>query len=318
MPANVTFSWSQLIWSLVAILLVFGSLVCRRVLISRRRRENKERPLQKSKLLRPAGYSCLRNLDEAFDQLLFALLQAIAAGAIFGLAFAPIEPVLQGLILRRFSLTQLCAVPKSYGILILFGQAVAALIWCIRMARQTFKYEDGVRNWRLGARGEQAVAESLADPKLATAGYKAFHDVPGDGKWNIDHVVVGPGGLFVLETKACVRRKPKWEQQDHIVFFDGKTLRFPWRVDHRANGQAEANARWVREKLAPYAPKDILVQPVIVVPGWWVESQGKFPIKAMNATYLMDYVVSAKRLFAPEQLQQINARLDELCRTVEF
>jgi hypothetical protein len=317
-PANVTFSLSQLIWSLVAILFVFGALICRRVLINRRRRENKERPPQKSKLLRQAGYSCLCNLDEAFDQLLFALLQTIAAGAMFGLAFAPIEPVLAGLILRRFTFAQLCAVPKSYWFFVLCGAALGALIWCIRMARLTFKYEDNARNWRLGARGEQAVAESLADPKLAAAGYRAFHDVPGDGKWNIDHVVVGPGGLFVIETKACVRRKPKWEQQEHIVLFDGKALRFPWRVDHRAHGQAEANARWVREKLAPYAPKDILVQPVIVVPGWWVESQGKFPTKAMNATYLVDYLVTAKRLFAPEQLQQMNARLDELCRTVEF
>jgi hypothetical protein len=297
---------------------VIAALVCRRVLINRRRTENKERPPQKSKLLRPAGYSCLCNLDEAFEQLLFALLQTIGAGALFGIAFAPLEPVLRGLILRKFSFAQLCAVPNAYGVLVLSFLALVPLVWCIRSVRLVFKYEDDARNWRLGARGEQAVAESLADPKLAAAGYRAFHDLPGDGKWNIDHVVVGPGGLFVLETKACVRRKPKWDQPDHVVFYDGKILRFPWRVECKAVGQAEANARWVRENMAGYAPKDLVVQPMIVVTGWWVESRGNYQIKAMNATYLANYLTSAERRFAPEQLQSINTRLDELCRTVEF
>ena len=50
------------------------------------------------------------------------------------------------------------------------------------------KLATDVRNWRFGLRGEQAVAEKLADRTLAAAGYSAFHDVPGTGGWNIDHV----------------------------------------------------------------------------------------------------------------------------------
>jgi hypothetical protein len=142
--------------------------------------------------------------------------------------------------------------------------------------------------------------------------------VQGDADWNIDHVVVGPGGIFVIETKACVRRKSQGKQPEHVMVYDGKTLQFPWRFDDKAVGQAEANARWVREKLAPYSPADILVQPVIVMPGWWVESTGDYPIKAMNEKYLVNYLLNAKRLFAPQQLQGVSSRLDELCRTVEF
>jgi hypothetical protein len=193
-----------------------------------------------------------------------------------------------------------------------------ALLWCIRTSLLFSKHEDEIRSWRLGARGEQAVAESLADPKLAAAGYRAFHDLPGDGPWNTDHVVVGPGGVFVIETKACVRRKAKRDQPEHVVVYDGQTLRFPWRVEDRAVTQVESNVKWVRKKIAPYAPNDIVVMPVIVVPGWWVESLGDFPVKAMNATYLVNYLASAEWRFTPEQLRAINSRLDELCRTLEF
>jgi len=45
-----------------------------------------------------------------------------------------------------------------------------------------------VRNRRFGLRAEQAVAEKLADRTLAAAGYSAFHDVPGNGDRNTDHV----------------------------------------------------------------------------------------------------------------------------------
>lgn len=257
-------------------------------------------------------------VDDIFDQVTPVLLQALGAGAIFGLSLGPMVPVFWGLLLGRFTVAQLCSVPKSYVLLLGLLTMLAALVWSIRMSRLLFKYEDEARNWRLGASGEQAVAESLADPKLAAMGYRAFHDLPGDGKWNIDHLAVGPGGVFVIETKACVRRKSKSDQPDHTVVYDGRVLRFPWRVEHGAVAQAEANARWVREKIAPYAPKDILVHPVIVVPGWWVDSLGDFPVRAMNAKYLVNYLSTAKQRFTADQLRAINSRLDELCRTLEF
>lgn len=288
----------------------------------RRRKARKERPPQPAKLLRPAGYSSLCHVDDAFDKLFFAFMEAIGAGAIFGLflgaCFGPLAVVAHGLVLRQFSFAQLCAAPKSYMVFAILTAGLAALLWCIRSSLLTFRYEDEIRTWRLGARGEQAVAESLADQKLAAAGYRSFHDVPGDGPWNTDHVVVGPAGVFVIETKACVRRKAKGDQPEHKVIYDGKTLQFPWRFDDRVVKQVESNANWVRKRIDAYAPNDIVVTPVIAVPGWYVEPTGKFPVKAMNAAYLVNYLAGAERRFTPEQLRGINSRLDELCRTLEF
>ena len=53
-------------------------------------------------------------------------------------------------------------------------------------------------NLNRGERGELRVAEVLDE--LRSCGYRAFHDLPGDG-YNIDHVVVGPAGVFAIETK---------------------------------------------------------------------------------------------------------------------
>lgn len=52
--------------------------------------------------------------------------------------------------------------------------------------------------WKVGAEGEQRVAEVMA----TATGVEVLHDrrVPGS-RANIDHIVVGPGGVFVVDAK---------------------------------------------------------------------------------------------------------------------
>ena len=56
-----------------------------------------------------------------------------------------------------------------------------------------------LRDLKLGRDGERAVAQYLE--WFRTAGCFVFHDVPNDGA-NIDHVLVGPRGIFTIETKT--------------------------------------------------------------------------------------------------------------------
>lgn len=53
--------------------------------------------------------------------------------------------------------------------------------------------------WKTGAEGEERVAEVLAD----VAGIEVLHDRrwPGTRSGNIDHIVVGPSGVFVVDAK---------------------------------------------------------------------------------------------------------------------
>lgn len=53
--------------------------------------------------------------------------------------------------------------------------------------------------WKTGAEGERRVAEVLA----AATGVEAMHDLrmPGTSKANIDHIAVGPAGIYVIDAK---------------------------------------------------------------------------------------------------------------------
>lgn len=56
------------------------------------------------------------------------------------------------------------------------------------------------RAWRKGAEGEETVGSRLE--KLTGHGWQVLHSVPvGDRGSDIDHVLIGPGGVFTVNTK---------------------------------------------------------------------------------------------------------------------
>lgn len=69
-------------------------------------------------------------------------------------------------------------------------------------ARLVIAKRNEAERWMLASRTEHQVAGSLAP--LTAAGYTFLHDRgwPGSRRAQIDHVVIGPGGLFVVDTKA--------------------------------------------------------------------------------------------------------------------
>jgi hypothetical protein len=73
--------------------------------------------------------------------------------------------------------------------------AGAALAWRLR-----FRPTADTMAWRRGADGEQRTARLLAP--LERQGYQVFHDlaIPGSAV-NLDHLVVGPTGVFVIDSK---------------------------------------------------------------------------------------------------------------------
>lgn len=69
-------------------------------------------------------------------------------------------------------------------------------------ARLAVQKRDEAERWLLASRTERQVAGSLAP--LSVAGYTFLHDRgwPGSRSAQIDHLVIGPGGLFIVDTKA--------------------------------------------------------------------------------------------------------------------
>ena len=56
------------------------------------------------------------------------------------------------------------------------------------------------RAWRVGAAGEERIGAKL--DRLVKHGWRILHSVPvGKGDSDIDHVLIGPGGVFTVNTK---------------------------------------------------------------------------------------------------------------------
>lgn len=104
--------------------------------------------------------------------------------------------------------------PEFFGTLLVLLAALTAI--------ERFGARD-VERWDRGATGEEDVGrllQGLGD------GWFAIHDLD-TGRGNIDHVVVGPGGLFTIETKSHRGR----------IRVD--------RIDREWLGQAYAQRKWL-------------------------------------------------------------------------
>ncbi|MGW4199726.1 NERD domain-containing protein [Streptomyces sp. NPDC004726] len=56
-----------------------------------------------------------------------------------------------------------------------------------------------VDSWRTGVTGEQRVGAELE--RLAGRGWRVLHSIPLPGEVDIDHLLIGPGGVFCFNTK---------------------------------------------------------------------------------------------------------------------
>jgi hypothetical protein len=122
---------------------------------------------------------------------------------------------------------------------------------------------------KLGRDGEKAVAQYLeAHRKLE---WRVFNDIPGDG-FNVDHVVIAPQGVFVLETKA--RSKPA-KGEAKVVYDGTKVLVDGHTPDRDPVVQARASRDYIRDMISETTGKRTAPRGVVVFPEWWVDQPPK-------------------------------------------
>ena len=71
--------------------------------------------------------------------------------------------------------------------------------------------DEAAAAWAAGAEGERRVAEELSNLREA---WTVLHDRllrPGQSEANLDHVVIGPGGMFLIDAKNRAGRVTAWE-----------------------------------------------------------------------------------------------------------
>jgi hypothetical protein len=136
----------------------------------------------------------------------------------------------------------------------LVGLAVAALVgWRLR-----FRPSNQARAWQRGAKGECQTARLL--DRLGRDGYVVFHDLAmPDAPANLDHLVVGPSGVFVIDSK-------QWTGQVHQSA-DGLVWHDHYRLDRTL-----ATVRWQAQTLGRLL--GIPVAPLVCVHGAHIQDGG--------------------------------------------
>lgn len=88
------------------------------------------------------------------------------------------------------------------------------------------------RAWRMGADGEETIGGKLE--KLTKHGWHVLHSVPvGSRGSDIDHVVIGPGGVFTVNTKKHPGKKV-WVAGNTIMV-NGQRVPYVRNSEHEAD-----------------------------------------------------------------------------------
>jgi hypothetical protein len=166
-----------------------------------------------------------------------------------------------GLILLLMRLPgKVTALTKGPAAIVLIGLIIVAIKLLEAFGNKTEKRQRQRRNQAgRGAKGEEkvgAILESLPED------YVVLHDV-ACRYGNIDHVVVGPNGVFALETKSHGGR---------VRMEDGKLLVNGKPPEKDFIKQALRNGLWLRDLLKEKLGLEIFVQAMVVFSRAFVES----------------------------------------------
>jgi hypothetical protein len=131
-------------------------------------------------------------------------------------------------------------------------EAAASTPAHVRVLRRLYRVHDDERAWRLGAEGEEAVARRLA---RLPDGWAVLHDLPlSSSGANLDHLVIGPGGIFALNTKKLTGKV--WVGQRMVMHNGRRTSYVP-----ACRREAEKTAALLARATGRTGP----VMPVLVV-----------------------------------------------------
>ncbi len=134
---------------------------------------------------------------------------------------------------------------------------VILMVWIIVVLVSFRRRSAVVERWLKGARGEAKVGKVIE--QMRDDGWRAIHDVSFGGP-NVDHVLIGPAGIFTIETKS------------HRGRIDVK------RIHERMLRQAYAEAKQIEELAGRH------VEPLLVFSNAYLV--GRVPWKSRGVTIL--------------------------------
>jgi len=137
--------------------------------------------------------------------------------------------------------------------------------------------------------------------------------VDNDG-FNIDHVLIGPSGVFAIETKTRSKRSgnAKVRYDGNRVIVDG------WEPDRDPVAQARACASRLREILLEHSGKAVFVRPVVIFPNWFVEGPNrKVETWVLNENAFLKFLEREPNVLETSESFQLAAALGRYVRDRE-
>ncbi len=227
-------------------------------------------------------------------------------------------------------ITQLCLVSVIVSLLVYTRALSSGLVmgllvlifgaWFIYTMRKLFKLQENIRNNRLGYECELVVGQELN--LLMLDGWQVFHDVlikkKPNIKFNIDHILVGAGGVFAVETKG--KSKPRLNGQkthevaykDEAIYEDDVLYYSPEHWDDKSTKQAARQSKDASNWLTQATGQDVPVHPVVVLPGWDIKRKGTAAVPVLSLEEIHCYFRKKQnQVLSPEQVKQVVYQIEQ-------
>jgi len=152
-----------------------------------------------------------------------------------------------------------------------------------------------------GLEGEKRVREEL-EP-LVKDGYYILDDVPGD-KFNIDFLIIGPSGIYVIEVK-----NPRKYRDEKITYKNGQVFLGNRILRKNPVDEAKRHKDWVKKYLGNIKNQKINnIKPVVLFPNIMVEEDNNVSddIWVLNPKRFRDYYLPKEnKIFNLQEIDEI-------------
>jgi hypothetical protein len=284
--------------SIIILLLAVGLIHAALSLVKWKRSRKRQRPPFKDKLLRSPGHRITIEIQDLSNDLSANIAMAITTPLLF--------------YSMHLSLSEVGRASWLAGTLS-WTVAIAVSLFFLRKIITLINRR---RELRIGLAGEMAAGEELN--RLMLDGYHVYHDFPAD-RFNIDHILVGPSGVFAVETKTRSKGSVRKASAEATVVYDGERLRFPnWETTEPID-QAKAQGKWLAKWLSGAVGDPVSVTPIVTIPGWFIEGKSPNGVPVLNPKQVKTYLDAKKEVLLSESMiKRICHQLEQKCRDVDL
>lgn len=156
-----------------------------------------------------------------------------------------------------------------------------------------------IENWQLGAWGEQKTAKELG--RLPDS-WVVLHDVRAGRAGNIDHLAIGPGGVYLFDSK-------RWSGTAEVVGDELRIVRWEGGPSSRWTGASHvaALARETHDRVLTKTRINQWVHPVVVIWGEFPQGSAGNRCRFVAGEHLVQWLAEQPTQIADHRVPQIVA-----------